>query len=213
MAPSTEWGKFWAESLRHFVVRGEKEAGKNWGDEWGEPMSNFCRPVLEKWVLPFMQERGEKAVVVEIGPGGGRLTQFLANCKRLYLVEYNVEFFTQLRERFGDPDHFVYVHTKDGRSLPKIRKNSVDFAFSWGVFVHFEIDHIADYLAALVTTLKKGAQAVIQFPDTSRPQHQGAFGKVTKAQFVEAAEKAGFEVVAVDDFSLPNSSVALLVKS
>jgi hypothetical protein len=213
MAPTTAWGKFWAESLRHFVVRGEKEAGKNWGDEWGEPMTNFCRPVLEKWVLPFMKERGKKAVVLEIGPGGGRLTQFLTKCKKLYLVEYNAEFFTQLRERFNDPKHFVYVHTKLGRNFPRVPKNRVDFVFSWGTFVHFEIDHIADYLKALVPVMKKRAQAVIQFPDTSRPEHQGAFGNVTEAQFVEAAEKAGFQVVSVDSESLPNSSVALLVKS
>jgi SAM-dependent methyltransferase len=209
MAPSREWGKFWAQSLQDWLARGGPQRGGHWGDEWGDPMTNLCRPLLEKHLLPLATKA---AVGLEIGPGGGRVTGLLKGMKKLYLVELNPEFFTGLRERFGNPKHFVYVTTPDGHSMPKVPKGGVDLVFSWGTFVHFEAEHIAAYLKEIASVLRRKGRAVLNTPDRARPKHQGGFGKVSKDELLVAAAAAGLTVVEYDDTTLPNSALVVLQK-
>jgi ubiquinone/menaquinone biosynthesis C-methylase UbiE len=212
MAPDIKWGHFWAQSLQDFITRGEPQKGSHWGDEWGEPMSNICKPLLERMVLSQIK-KGD--VAVEIGPGGGRLTRHIRHgLKRLYLVEYNPEFFSVIRQRFNDPENFVYVHSKDGKTMREIKNREVDFVFSWGTFVHFELDHIGAYLKEIKRVLKRNGKCFLQIPDKNRPQHQGAFGNVTLDEFLAMVKKLkGLKVLEVDAETLPNSTCVLLKRS
>src|SRR5918995_647750 len=108
--PSTQWNSRWARDLERFRRRGSK---RHYGDRWGDPeMSRVeClrhrlrggrpRPgdlskVVKRYLRPYVTQ---DSVVLEIGPGGGRWTQYLLPARKVVVVELNPQFFDYLRER------------------------------------------------------------------------------------------------------------------
>ena len=99
---------------------------------------------------------------LEIGSGGGRWTQYLKDCQRLYLVELNPAMFSYIIDRFDNADNFYYV-TTHGADFPLVPKQSIDFVFSFGVLVHLDYEIIEDYVKNLIPLLKPGAHISFQF--------------------------------------------------
>ena len=54
---------------------------------------------------------GQNDTVVEVGPGGGMVTQYIVNeCKQLIAVEYDERFIKMLKNRFLDDSNFRIIH-------------------------------------------------------------------------------------------------------
>lgn len=141
--------------------------GKNdvYGLEWGDPeVSPPLKYVRDHFLMPYLSPN---ASVVEIGPGGGRWTRYMLNAKQVYAVDYHQELLNELKSNF-DANNIIYVKN-NGDDFPNIQDGSIDFVFSFGTFVHLDIDIIDRYLRNMRPLLNHDSNVVIQYSDKTKP--------------------------------------------
>src|SRR5262249_21653536 len=138
---------------------------KIYGYQWGDPLKSSASFVIPEYIEHFLKPNG---TTVEIGPGGGRYSQFLLRSGKIIFVEYIAEFFYILNDKFlGSCTNLEFIHSKDC-SLDGIPQNSVDFVFSFDCFVHLDIDLIEKYLTEIGKVLKADGIAVIHYADARK---------------------------------------------
>jgi SAM-dependent methyltransferase len=167
---------------------------------------------------------------LEIGPGGGRLTELLLpRAEVLHVAEPSLEMIAHLRRRFPDAPT-LRIHHTDGRTLPALAPGSLDFVASLDVFVHFDPQLVFWYLRQLTGLLAPGGVGVIHYANTltqggfeefvtaleprlrgERPL--GAFGVLTPELMMRFAEALGLELVCADTGALPRDAVAVFRSS
>ncbi|MCU0498108.1 MAG: class I SAM-dependent methyltransferase [Anaerolineae bacterium] len=167
--------------------------------------------VYSHFLRPHVQSNH---TILEIGPGGGRWTEYMLHAQHLIMVELNPEFFDYLRQRFAAQiDKFRFYQTRD-YELDGITSESVDFVFSFGTFVHIDPDGISQYLNNLARVMKPGAKGVIQFADKTKvmAQEKPGFSDMTPDKF-RAMLPANLRVIEMNTDLLPHSSIALFEKT
>jgi ubiquinone/menaquinone biosynthesis C-methylase UbiE len=136
-----------------------------YGIEWGEPETNPpLTYVRDHFLLPYVTQ---DAIALEIGPGGGRWTRYMLGVKRLYAVDFHQELLDELKSNF-DSQNLTFVKN-NGNDFPGIPNGSIDFIFSYGVFVHLDVEIIDQYLRNMKVLLKPSSNVVIQYSDKSKP--------------------------------------------
>src|ERR1035437_1617743 len=126
--------------------------GEEWSTVWGSSSAQWFGAILPR-IRCFVPT----ANVLEIAPGFGRWTRFLATmCDRYYGVDISTECVDQCRKRFS-VSHMEFF-ANDGTSLSMIPDGSIDFAFSFDSLVHVDTSVIKAYVAQLISKLSpKGA--------------------------------------------------------
>lgn len=195
--PTIEDNKLWANDLERFENEGNnyRYYGQHWGDpqsatKWRywiqqnikskrikriitkvfgkdflEPIPGDLSQVVRHYIKPYIKP---DKVVLEVGPGGGRWTQYFLKAKKLILVELNPIFFSYLEKRFPESiSKFQYYQTQ-GDELAGIDSNIVDYVFVFGVFVHLEYDVIERYVSHFERVMRQGGIAVIQYADKTK---------------------------------------------
>lgn len=133
------------------------------GDDWGNDA--YVDGVVGRFCLPHIESGA--AVVLEIGPGGGRYTErLLPHARRLHAVDVSGEILDHLAARIGG-DGRLLAHRGDGRSLAAVPDASVDFVFSFNLFLFLDLETVHDYCAEIRRVLRKGGVAVLQYADYS----------------------------------------------
>ncbi len=144
------------------VLRGKKDI---YGLEWGDPeVSPPLKYVRDHFLIPYLSS---DTIMIEIGPGGGRWTRYMLHTKQIYAVDYHQEILTELKENFNRNN--ISFIKNNGADFPEIPKNSIDYIFSFGTFVHLEIDIINNYLKNMKPLLKQEANIVVQYSDKTKP--------------------------------------------
>lgn len=137
------------------------------GDEWNGQAS-FCGQPYAAWkialVAHFLTPHIKPdAVLLEIGPGHGRWSQYLVgHCAEVYLADLSPSCLEHCRGLFGD-EGVAYVPT-DGHSLTQVPDATIDFLWSYDCFVHIGPRDTAGYLRDMQRVLKPGGEAVIHHP-------------------------------------------------
>ena len=206
--PSLDWNRRWAVKLARFEPGGRE--GAHYGDRWGDPLTDpALRAVRARFVDPYV---GPGVAALEIGPGGGRWTQFLVGCDRVTCVEYNAEMFPALRSRFPGRD-LVFV-TSAGSDLPGVPDGGIDFAFSYGTLVHLEADLVGGYLRALARALRPGGNACLHVANTAKPagRAKDGFAENDPDRMAGLVAAAGLDVAETDDDTLPHSTLVRVRK-
>lgn len=139
------------------------------GDEWSEKEITEARYL--KYAKPYLTKND---LVLEIGPGGGKYTEYLLrDCRHLVCVDVSSKMLRRIRKRFTDVTNLSSMKI-DGISFNPFPPASVDFAFSFDAFVHLEPEDIYNYLVELKTVLKPGGKACIH---TSNMLSKGGWEK------------------------------------
>lgn len=107
------------------------------------------------------------ATIVEIGPGGGRWTRYMLSARRIYAVDYHQELLDELRSRFNRPN--IAFVKNSGDDFPGVPDGTADLIFSFGCFVHLDIDIIDRYLANMRRLLKTESNVVLHYADKTKP--------------------------------------------
>ena len=135
----------------------------NWkggGEEWSMPWGGTDM----EWyftILPRIHSFVPAQTILEIAPGYGRWSQFLAGlCHNLILVDLSEKCIEACRDRFKPYSHIKYF-VNDGGSLEMIPDGSVDFMFSFDSLVHVEDKVIEKYLSQVSRKLKKSGGGFI----------------------------------------------------
>ncbi len=226
--PTAEWNQRWAKGLRRFK-RSEEEG--HYGDHWGDPTLSGVRyhwhrlrhgrtqpgnlsKIVKRYLRPYVTP---EAVVMEIGPGGGRWTQFLVGAQEVVLVDLNKQFFRYLRKRFRKQRRKLRFYETSGYELHDIDDGSIDFVFSFGTFVHIEAEGIDEYLGEIARVLRSGGTCTIQYADRDKPYLQtvpdyAGFSDMNVPKMEGLVAGRGFEIVEHDRALLDHSNVVVIRK-
>lgn len=166
------------------------------GEEW-TPSEEWRSWIVANGIEPFLQA-GMRAL--EIGPGGGRWTERLLERKPAHLIgiDLSERCVATCRERFRDRPEAEF-HANDGASLDIVPDESIDFVWSFDVFVHMEAPEIERYVTQLRRILAPGGIAAIHYPTVERAQTADRFegwrGNYTAPQMLELVKRCEFELV------------------
>lgn len=176
-----------------------------YGMHWGNPDSYPpLIPIRDHWLLPHVRAR---RTGLEIGPGGGRWTRYLLGFRKLYVVEYHPELLAEFRRNFRQPN--IVAILNNGTDFPGVPTRSIDFVFSFGVFVHLDADVIASYLANMQAIVHRRTQIVIHYSDKDKPlaRQNTGFSDNDPRRMRKLVEDAGFRVLEEDTASLDSSAI------
>jgi SAM-dependent methyltransferase len=133
-----------------------EQAGSEWSVAWGTDNMQWYGSIL-----PRLQRYLPARCIVEIAPGFGRWTRFLAQyCERLDGVDLSPSCVEHCRERFSGLDSMTF-HVNDGQSLSMIDDRSVDLVFSFDSLVHVESNVMRSYVQELARILDTDGIAFI----------------------------------------------------
>lgn len=183
------------------LIPSKKIYGLEWGDpETVEPLG-FIR---DSYVLPYVNV-GQDAV--EIGPGGGRWTQYLVGFRTLHVVDYHRELLEEVQRNFNRLN--LKFIKNNGSDFPEVADASVDFLFSFGCFVHLDSDLVEQYLANMRRILKPGANVVIHYSDKTKimAQVNPGFSENNPHRMREMVRCAGFRILEEDLTSMWNGGI------
>jgi len=176
-----------------------------YGLEWGDPeVDEPLRYVKGHFLLPYVTPQ---ATVLEIGPGGGRWTRYLLAARRVYAVDYHQELLDELAVNFR-ADNLISIRNS-GTDLPGVPPESIDFVFSFGVFVHLDLDLIDAYLHSFKSVLSCGANVVLQYADKTKPlaKLNNGFAQNTPEQMRRLILSHGYRIEEEDTGTMWHSSI------
>lgn len=166
------------------------DSGDEWSAGWGGTEAEWGFTLL-----PRVGQYLPATSILEIAPGYGRWTQYLVrSCDRYVGVDLSASGVAACRERFASLDHAEF-HVNDGRSLPMVADDSVDFAFSFDSLVHVEADVIESYLQALARVLNADGVAFIHHSNLaeSRPVARPLRSALALAERLTSKSTPGFD--------------------
>ena len=233
------YAKEW-ESDKFKVLPGHRV--NHLGDEWtaedtsgGGTTYGLSRDVIDRFdeylnqsllnaYLPPVAGEG-----LEIGPGGGRLTQWLVPRTRLlHLADSSETMLSKLKKRFSNQPHLRYYHT-DGMSLPPLPKESLDYIVAFDVFVHFEPRLVYWYLRQIAELLKPGGVCILHYANAMTEigwrqfesdlkynvkgrEHFASFGTMCPQFMEKFLQSLGMEIRSADTGTIPRDAVAVFAK-
>lgn len=197
---SDGWERIAAESPRDC-----KALGDEWGVAHRERYPNFVRPYIQP-----------SDTVLEIGCGGGRLTELLIeDCRELICIDVSTRMLERMQQRFrGRPN--LQLVKGNGMDLGPIPDRSVDCVVSYDVFVHIEPEDIYAYLIESRRVLRPQGRGIIhfsnilsdlgfkRFQDTfaqfrGGQRHAGKFSCMTTQIMERILESLGLRIRLLDD--------------
>lgn len=174
------------------------------GEEW--TVSPQWRQALIEEVM--FANLPADATTLEIGPGAGRWSVALQRASReLILVDLSETAIELCRRRLAQ-FHNVSFHLTDGATLP-LPASSVDFVWSFDVFVHIAPRDQQTYLVELARVMRPGAQAIIHHAGRGSVHREAWRSGMSAERFVDLVQAAGMCVITQFDRWGPNHEFAV----
>jgi len=157
------------------------------GDEWTLGAEKYKGIDPKKWKSDLVNNMLQKYIkkdsnVLEIGPGGGRWTELLQKIsKKLILVDISPKCLDICKKRFLNSDNIEYNVIK--KNLEFLDDSTVDYIWSYDVFVHINPSTIKNYISDFKRILKPNGIAIIhhsgKYLDYTNPKEgwRSFFGK------------------------------------
>ena len=176
-----------------------------YGLEWGDPeQSPPLAYVRDQFLTPYVTT-GQ--TVAEIGPGGGRWTRYMFECDHVYALDYHQDLLDELNRNFKS-DKLTTIKN-NGDDFPGVPDGALDFLYSFGVFVHLDLDIIERYLQNMKRVLKPDANVVLQYADKNKPmaKQNDGFSDNDGEKMRALLTKNGFEIREEDEVTMWHSSI------
>lgn len=186
------------ENREHWRGYDWSHGGEEWSASWGGSETQWNGAILPR-IAPFLPCLHG----LEIASGHGRWSQHLRPfCRRLVLVDLVEDAVAACRRRFTG-DRGVSCFQNDGRSLPMVAADSLDFAFSFDSLVHCELADLESYLCELARTLAPNGVGFLHHSNfaavlAATPGSYNHFWRsetVSAEAFVEACGRAGLRCI------------------
>ena len=153
---------YWDSHFARWIAQGEAEGvdPNDIGDrEWGSP-----RWYIEGRLLPWIRP---DSVVLELGPGTGRLTRHVIDgCREMILVDYSRFACDWLEQYLAGKGRFR-IHCIDRPEMPMVADGCVDFAFAHGVIEHVGFDDLLWFLEEFHRVLVPGGHVWFDFDNVT----------------------------------------------
>lgn len=208
------------------------------GDEWSlmedtpfpygvdaRSVRSFAEHIDGRMLAPFLPADKDISVM-EIGPGGGRITALLLpRSRQLYAVDVSAAMLERVQRRFAGDSRIVPVLT-DGTQIAGIPSGTLDAVVTFDAFVHLEPWEIFRYLEIVRTLLRDGGIGIVHFSDVETPigfklfQSQvrdvvergvdfATFSVMSKGIMRRFLEELGFEILVMTNEIIPRDAVAV----
>ena len=162
------------------------------GEEWTRHATN-----PEEWKADLLQNMmfrylKPESIILEIGPGAGRWTEYLQkNAKHLILVDIAPKCIEMCKERFAGHSNIEYHVLED--NIDFLHENSIDFVWSYDVFVHVNPSDIDRYVENIRRILKLGGTAVIHHSaaeyESEKIARKGFRAQMTAEKFADIVSR------------------------
>ena len=159
-----EYSKIWEQNF------GSKYA--HLGDEWNDDGSSerkrdsyYFTVYAERFIRPGM-------TVLEIGPGAGKWTVRIApKVKKMFVVDVSEEMLKRTKKRCDSVGitNVEYI-LGNRRDFQPIVDGSIDFFFSYDVFVHIALEDTWPYAQEIARVLVPGGTGVCHYAINSIPE-------------------------------------------
>jgi ubiquinone/menaquinone biosynthesis C-methylase UbiE len=142
------------------------------GDEWNDDGSQerkrddfYFKVYAERFISSEMS-------VLEIGPGGGKWTARIApSVKKMFVIDVSEEMLNRTRKRCESLNiknvEYIIANGKDFHPVPD---ESIDFFFSYDVFVHIALEDTWPYTQEMARVLVPGGRGVCHYAINSTPE-------------------------------------------
>ena len=156
------------------------EKGENWS-----PSPEWKQALIDEVLLPNL---GIGQDLIEIGPGAGRWTAVLqSRARTLTLVDISPACLDICRQQFVGAANMRYV-LSSGSNLVGVPDESIDFIWSFDVFVHISPVDTEGYLREFRRVLRPGGRVVIHH--AKRGRSEGGFrSSMTAELFIALLKK------------------------
>jgi len=186
---------FWSRFLhRPNTVDNNITTWSQWDwSQHGEEWSN--NPVWKQSLVDEVLIRYMKGceTILEIGPGGGRWTEYLVEiAQKLVVVDITPVCIDICRERFKDYSNIEY-YINNGSDLSLLGSATFDGIWSWDVFVHIAAEDIRIYVDQMAKRLNPGGVAVIHHSKHG-VNRTGWRSDMTAEKMKEFCAESGLEV-------------------
>jgi 2-polyprenyl-3-methyl-5-hydroxy-6-metoxy-1,4-benzoquinol methylase len=145
----------------------------NWGgegDEWSEAWGS-SKNLWSGTIYPRIRGFLPVKTILEIAPGYGRCTQFLKHyCEKMIIVDISEKCIKHCKAKFSSDKHIEF-HVNDGKTLPMIANESVDFIFSWDSLVHADNDVLRSYISEFSRIMKVASYGFIHHSNLGEYLH------------------------------------------
>jgi ubiquinone/menaquinone biosynthesis C-methylase UbiE len=197
---------FYLNQLEQFR-RNQLSTGENkiFGLHWGDPDAvESLKSVRDRFILPYINAAHD---ALEIGPGGGRWTRYLLGFRKLYVVDFHDEILRELKKNFNE-QNMAFIQN-NGTDFPGIQESSIDYLFSFGTFVHLDLNIIDGYLESMKTIVKPQGNIVLQYADKTKKaaQMDTSFSENTPEKMRSMVVGAGYRIIEEDVATLWHSSM------
>jgi ubiquinone/menaquinone biosynthesis C-methylase UbiE len=163
------------------------QKGEEWTNDADHP-NEWKRNLLEKMMIHYFKPH---SVILEIGPGAGRWSEHLQKiAKHLVLVDITPACIKICKERFVSHSNIEYHVLRD--NIDFMPDKSIDFIWSYDVFVHINPSDVARYVQNFGRILKSGGIAIIHHSssyDSEESATRGFRSKMTTEKFAELVSK------------------------
>jgi SAM-dependent methyltransferase len=160
-----------------------------YGEEW-TPSTEWKSAVVTHLLEPNIP-LGSR--VLEIGPGGGRWTEYLLpRASTLTLVDVTPACIALCRKRFAEHSHVRY-HVNDGSNLEFVPPQTIDRVWSYDAFVHIDPADVERYIEQLATVMASDGVAIVHHGNGKRDDAWRS--DMTAARMREFCARSGFRVL------------------
>jgi ubiquinone/menaquinone biosynthesis C-methylase UbiE len=171
----------------------EKWTNYDWGEAGEEWTSSpeWKQSLIDEAMLKYMNSSND---VLEVGPGAGRWTEALQKvAQNLLVVDLSDKCIELCRKRFARCSNIKFF-ANDGFSLPFIPDESIDYLWSFDVFVHIAPCDAEKYAAEFSRIFRKGARGVIHH--ANEVVSDGYWrSRMTGQRFSQILQGCGFTVI------------------
>jgi ubiquinone/menaquinone biosynthesis C-methylase UbiE len=169
------------------------------GEEWGEKTPDpekWRSDLLEKMMFHYLQP---DSFILEIGPGGGRWSQYLQKiARKLILVDIAIACLNLCKKRFEDMTNIEY-HLIEHDNIDFLPSESIDYVWSYDVFVHINPSDVERYVANISRILKNNGIAIIHHSggeyESVSEELSGFRSKLTADKFREYVTSKGMKMI------------------
>lgn len=167
---------------------------KNEGEEWTKSEAwkqSLIDEVMRKHIT-------EGSAILEIGPGAGKWTGALQQiADNLTIVDISNKCIEVCKKKFSSCNNISYFVT-NGSSLQFLANDSIDFIWSFDVFVHIAPDDIEKYLNEFNRILRSKGRAIIHHA-AEGGLHGGWRSSMTKELFASMLIKNNLLLISQTD--------------
>ncbi len=168
-----------------------REAGRHEIDS-----TTWKKDLLDQMMFRYIKPN---SVILEIGPGAGRWTQYLQPlANQLIIVDTTPKCLEICKQRFSDKTNIDYK-LMESDNIDFISSDSVDHVWSYDVFVHINPSDIDQYMRNFARVLKRGGIGIIHHAGgkyiSYKEEKKGFRSKMTAETFKTMVESANMKVI------------------